>query len=857
MNIKYFAFLFIILISTAFAVERDIVIIIDTSSSMSNNDPAFYTVQITQIIADLLDNSDNLYVITLARGGCNAAPNPSLILPLRNNPAFKQQLKRRIGYSGNNHFGTPVRTAIHVLNNNPLHAKLLLMLADSGGLGGCNKVLTEALLELRNQGVIIAAVNLGSSAGAFDKNPAFNFAIPALNVEQLLQSVATIYQKFIGVTNVLTGSINSRNNNIYFFLPPLIKKAFLIVAVDGEIQENPILISKLKAKNINFQYAQGETYGKGKHNLRQYKIILIEEPESGDWHFKVPNLIPNAAWMVIQESSLSLRLRSSLDMAAHEKQIIELELYDTITNKRVTDPNAIRGLSLFFRVDGRAYPIYDNGQNGDKKSGDGIFSTAVTFEEKGQRKASIMLNTDSVEKVFNFDINIIDYKGYMDIISPKGKVVGDTIDFVVEVKSKEKILPDYINVLKDNNVVIRLEKNSKNQFIGSWQTKDKNTIQLLLQPVGALIQPKSFIINIENIPWQVQHISNPKLLFQKSTEIQLKINTQAQFMPNKITLFYHQQAVAELTRSSSNIFTGSWRVEALDMLGEINLTIQTDNNALVGDKSISFQVVSHANFIEQTISFDSIQGNAQAESLLDLSQSAIKGRLTAYLESTFTVQGAKLQIQTEKGWQNLPTEVLLQQGDLLQFPLRIKTSSCPNSVNPQDNYLLKITAQNEQQDNFTMDAALEITIQKHSILYCLLIYLILASIILLVLFIIYGIVSPINFSKNIGLIISPEEDINEGFFYRIRDQRGSKSGFYKNACIYLASDYRLIHKATNSIAKITAAQGFLYIQATNAGILKQTLVGDWEDIGNKKVKVRLGVLYKDQAETIFFEFRNN
>ena len=79
----------------------------------------------------------------------------------------------------------------------------------------------------------MAAINIGSSAGAFDRNPAFDFTTAAENPEELVKSVAEVYQRFLGKRKVQTGRV--QGGGVEVEVDALVREAFLVVAADGPV----------------------------------------------------------------------------------------------------------------------------------------------------------------------------------------------------------------------------------------------------------------------------------------------------------------------------------------------------------------------------------------------------------------------------------------------------------------------------------------------------------------------------------------------------------------------------------------------------------------------------------------------
>ena len=326
------------------SVGRHISIIIDTSGSMVASDPRRYTLQLSQILADLSGKDDTLSIIRLpqSESSCADGYDAHLIRPM--NPAdragFQQSLDALLVYAGGNNFAAPIHTAEAELERFKEKSRLLLFIADSGGLGNCNAELSAELSRLKAQGVMIAAINMGG-LGAFDRNPAFTFTKGAMNAEELVGAVAEVYQHFIGGKQPQTGRVQDA---IEVDIAPLARLAFLVVAADGAMAGVEALAGNPAAERVNLDHlGGGHTVGLDGRR-RDYRIVRLQRPEVGRWRFNVPGLTDPAGWMLLQDSALGLRLLSPPKLAQGIAAPLQVELYDQDSGKRVADTSRWPGL---------------------------------------------------------------------------------------------------------------------------------------------------------------------------------------------------------------------------------------------------------------------------------------------------------------------------------------------------------------------------------------------------------------------------------------------------------------------------------------------------------------------------------
>ncbi len=91
------------LIPAAWAAERHLTVIVDTSTSMQDSDPRRYTLQSAQILSDLLDTGDSLTVIRMPQYDRACTDRADATLARQLDPAdhsgFKQELDELLVYN--------------------------------------------------------------------------------------------------------------------------------------------------------------------------------------------------------------------------------------------------------------------------------------------------------------------------------------------------------------------------------------------------------------------------------------------------------------------------------------------------------------------------------------------------------------------------------------------------------------------------------------------------------------------------------------------------------------------------------------------------------------------------------------
>lgn len=773
----------VVLAAPALGTSRRLAIIVDTSGSMQVSDVQRYTMQLSQILSDLVDAGDELSVIrmppdSLFASSCSQGPSSSLVLRLdpQNRAGFKSRLDGLLAFNTGTYFAAPIRTAISLLPPDPDAQRMLLILADSGGLGGCERVLTDEMLDLKRGGATIAAINLGG-AGAFDANPAFDFTTSALDAQGLIEAVALVYQRFLGAKKVQTGRVTGE---VAVEIAPYVQEAFLVVAADGPITAIAPLPGNPSAAAIDVNHRGGGATRGLDGVLRGYRIVRLEKPSPGRWQFRGVGVGDRAGWMLLQDSAIGVRLASSPTVPRGTAAPIELELFDQGTGARITDSSKIPGLQTEVEIDGRKVAFRDDGAGGDRQAGDGILTATTTFDRTGEQSLNVHLQSDFLDRRTTLTANVVDAAWRLDVRTPKNAEVGKPIDVAVAVEPVGTAAttlkpPERIDALTGREVIALRDDGQQGDrqandriFARKWTPPDTGTMQLEYKPAGGGLAASV------NAPIVVLG----KLRFNRATPIRL----------------------GRLTSNS----TGNGR--------------------------------------------------------LDLSSAEVRGAFDIQVSTPFDSTRSILEIDPGTGWVELgsqPLTLRLTQSGAKAWPLRLRVGECPAEHSAKRPFEMMVTGTAPDGQPLRTTIPVFVEIVPDSWLHCWWPVLAMAAGAVVTAIVIHGIWSPSRFSPRLGVVLSPEEDIAEGFFHPIRGQRGSSSGFYRDARIFICADFRLSGRPRDAVACLRADRKQVRLSPAGGSVVwRRTSDGKWEQIPPDESPARFGDLYRNDPGNLFFELRN-
>lgn len=758
---------------------RHVAIILDTSSSMDSNDQPRYTVQLSQVISDLLSDGDELNVIRmLDDSSCSAGPSSSLVVTLdpTDRDGFKRRLDAEIQYTTGTHFAGAIRTAAGLLPADPTKQRMLLFIADSGGLGGCESELTDELLRLKKTGVTIAAINLGSSGGAFDSNPAFDFTTAALDAQGLIEAVAQVYQRFLGSKKVQTGRVQGP---IQVEIAPFVDEAFLVVAADGALPAIEQGNGNPRAGAVDLNHRGGGRTPGLDRRTRVYRIVRLERPAAGRWTFTVPGLGDTAGWMLLQDSSVGLRLVSSPEIPKGMSVPLEVELYDQKSGQRITDPSLLPGLRITMDVEGQPVTFRDDGTNGDRQAGDGIFTAAPTFRQVGPQQLPIHLESDLLDRTVTIDARVIEAAWTLTVKTPPRAPVDKPVRLAIELRPIGSVAdlkpPQKIDALTGGAAVeLRDDGAQGDQSAGDrvysrlWTPTEVGTLDVDYHPVGGSLAPKA--------------------------------------------------------------------AAPLQVLGHIDLGKPAP------------------------VRLGEVHSRSEVADRLDLGTAKVRGEFDVKVSSSFALDRTALEIDLGNGWVPLgkePQVLRLAEAGPRTWPVRLRAGECPEGSPAGRSF--EITLGTVAADGRTLSAVvpLQVTVVADPWLHCWWPVIAAGLGLLLAGVIVYGYWSPSRFPARLGVVLSPEEDITEGFFHPIRAQRGSRSGFYRDARIYILQDFRLSRHSRSALARLRADAKLVRLQpAHGSAVWRQNAEGVWEQLPPGESTARFGDLYRNDTGTLFFQIRN-
>lgn len=254
-----------------------------------------------------------------------------------------------------------------------------------------------------------------------------------------------------------------------------------------------------------------------------------------------------------------------------------------------------------------------------------------------------------------------------------------------------------------------------------------------------------------------------------------------------------------------------------------------------------------------------VRSKSSGTSALSFAGAEVKGEYDLRLTSTFKSRGTALEIDPGGGFEPLgtrPVALRLAGGGPREFAVRARVGPCPTGCKKEDAAQVTVTTTGPDGAKVEISVPVRIEVVPDPWLSCYWPFLVLGAALILGGIFFHGYWSPSRFSPRLGIKLSPEEDIEEGVFYTIRAQPGTRSGFYRDARVFVSSDYRVSGRSRGAIARLRAQGDQVMIQrVTGSTLFRQSADGEWEDLGPEESRARLGSLYRDEGCRIYFQLR--
>ena len=252
--------------------------------------------------------------------------------------------------------------------------------------------------------------------------------------------------------------------------------------------------------------------------------------------------------------------------------------------------------------------------------------------------------------------------------------------------------------------------------------------------------------------------------------------------------------------------------------------------------------------------------NSDAQTSIQFPGGRVANQVEVLVSTDWNKRHAQMEIQTLDGWRPIsatPLPMRISPGEQLQFPLRMHVGDCPQACAANEAHTVSFAVRRGDGVDQRAEVPIQVEIVPEAWYICwrrellVLLGLLAAGIIA------HGFLSPFRFPSRAGVQMSPAEDLTEGFYFPLRAAKGSESGFYRDAVLYLSEDFRVTPKKSGAFVRLHAGKNTITIRPVNGrSVLRQQADGSWEPVNpSLEMPARPGVTFRNDGQTLYFEVR--
>jgi hypothetical protein len=258
------------------------------------------------------------------------------------------------------------------------------------------------------------------------------------------------------------------------------------------------------------------------------------------------------------------------------------------------------------------------------------------------------------------------------------------------------------------------------------------------------------------------------------------------------------------------------------------------------------------------IALGPVRHGSEATAVLDLSDARIVGPVKVGVTTDLTLASTDFVLDdgAARPLGSNPQMLTLTTGGPRQFTLRLKGGDCPETCRASTAHALRLTVMKAGGRESAITVPLHVEVIGEPWLYCWRYELAAVGLMGVMVFIVRGLYAPSRFGRGLGVQVAVSMRLDEGVFYLIRAVRGSRSGFYRDARVFVTRDYRVTSTRNNAIARLRAERGSVMIASElGARVSRRSIGTTWEPLGDREAAMEPGVTYKAADDRLFFELR--
>ncbi len=413
--------------------DADVIVLDDTSGSMSRNDPQNAIVLVTRLFADISPGklaAVRLFDIGRDGGKVNAVPtgqskpcpdDPSRMCTLVNiGPDAKNKvLSQHMLISNRNGRGdaafkgglpdllkptamdTKYEFALATIdqqfqeNASPPDTQKLVVWLSDGAPDADDWDNAKAILEkLRSEGVTIRALIFKSGSTERVEQAGIKANLVDGTPSDLMKAFADVFRQIVNAPYGIDGVVASQPD---FVIKPRMEDAWIVIYGDETLSSASVSGG---GQTVQADYAVDQYRGSA------YRVAYIKNPPPGTWTVHVNGGGAGASYAVIQRSTLApyvypvssavpgvpFQLSASLRSGQGGPDLLPTDLPEDVIFDATFEGQTVR--------------LNDDGQNGDQKKGDGRYTNLLTAHQTGVMTIAVRAHNSFLDRTVKIQVNV-------------------------------------------------------------------------------------------------------------------------------------------------------------------------------------------------------------------------------------------------------------------------------------------------------------------------------------------------------------------------------------------------------------------------------------------------------------------
>ncbi|MBI4686595.1 MAG: VWA domain-containing protein [Nitrospirae bacterium] len=379
----------------------DIVLLMDSSGSMKKTDPKNYRKPAARLFVSLLGEGNNIGIISF--GDSAASLQPLIENKKENQGKIFSAIEKISSAEAFTNITEAVRKGFEELKSSRHKDKVIILMSDGRiDLGSAEKdgkssaELSALLKELQNLGVKLYSIAFTEES---DIKLLENMAKETGGFSRIAKTDKDIHIIFASMFEKIKSPDTVPLEGDMFNIDKYINEAtVLITKEEGSLTT---VIDPLQAKHTPAKHGGNILW----HSTNVFDMITIKNPAVGKWNVSLSSKDGNKVFVIT-----NLSLKSSFNKEfVHKGDKIKIDVWLTkgdgvLTEKEVLEKTLFTAEIVEPEGGSEKINLFDSGEGGDTKAGDGVYSGefAVTGTGEYIAKVNIEGKTFKREKVFQF-----------------------------------------------------------------------------------------------------------------------------------------------------------------------------------------------------------------------------------------------------------------------------------------------------------------------------------------------------------------------------------------------------------------------------------------------------------------------